>query len=80
MPLPNRIAALRTSADLARVDVASKMRVSERTVYRWEAGEVAIPDQKKLDLADLFGVSVLWLMGWEGQTNDGDDGERKAAA
>ncbi len=55
------------------------MRVSERTVYRWEAGEVAIPDQKKLDLADLFGVSVIWLMGWEDQT-EGDIPATKEAA
>lgn len=35
------------------------------TVYRWERGEIQIPDSAKVKLADLFGVSISWLMGWD---------------
>lgn len=77
---PNRLTALREAADLLPVDVASRLRVTERTVYRWERGESAIPDRHKLALAELFGVSVAWLMRWEDQGNgNGDGGQRQAA-
>jgi hypothetical protein len=31
----------------------------------WEDGRAAIPDECKPRLAQLFGVSVVWLMGEE---------------
>lgn len=76
----NRLSSLRDARELSRVDIASKLRVSERTVYRWESGEVTIPDRHKLSLAELFGVSVVWLMGWDsaGNGNGGDAHEATA--
>lgn len=52
------------------VDLASKMGVTERTAYRWERGEVQIPDEKKLDLARFFKVTVPFLMGWPDESED----------
>lgn len=66
---------LREMAGLRPVDIASKLGVTERTAYRWERGEVQIPDERKLQLADLFAVSVPFLMGWP---NGQDDSERAA--
>lgn len=35
------------------------------TLYRWETGRQPIPDEDKHSLAELFGVTVAWMMGWE---------------
>jgi transcriptional regulator with XRE-family HTH domain len=69
---PNRLARLREIQGLSRTDIGSRLGVSERTVYRWERGETPIPDDHKLELADLFGTSVVWLMQWEDRDGNGD--------
>ena len=61
----NRLRSLRENRDLHLVEVAAVCKVGERTVRRWEAGEVAIPDEHKLALAAFFGVTVEHLMGWD---------------
>jgi DNA-binding transcriptional regulator YiaG len=76
---PNRIAQLRNASGLSRTDVAARLGLkSERTVYRWETGESSVPDPTKLELAQMFGVSVSWLLGWE-DGDDGGGGQRQAA-
>lgn len=70
----NRITLLRNTQGLKPVDVASKLGVTERTAWRWERGEVQIPDDKKLALASLFGVTVGFLMGWPEENGNGDEG------
>lgn len=76
----NRIEALRNASGLSRAGVADRLGVTERTVYRWEKGEVQIPDEQKLALADLFGgVSVVYMMGWRDGNGNGN-GERQAQA
>lgn len=62
---PNRLRRLREDRELHLVEVAAICKVGERTVRRWEAGEVAIPDEHKLALAAHFGVSIEHLMGWD---------------
>ena len=61
---PNRLRQLREGRDLKLYDLASALRVDTSTIYRWEQGN-AIPDRRKLQLADFFGVPVAYLMGWE---------------
>lgn len=76
----NRIEALRNASQLSRPGVADRLGVSERTVYRWEQGHVAVPDHQKLALADLFGgISIPFMMGWEDEPN-GNGGERERSA
>jgi DNA-binding transcriptional regulator YiaG len=75
MAPPNRIAELRRASKLSARQVGLHLDTTERTIYRWERGEGGIPDDQKLALADFFGVTVGWLMGWE----NGDNGERSAA-
>jgi transcriptional regulator with XRE-family HTH domain len=65
---PNRLRELR--GDLHLVEVAAVCKVGERTIRRWEAGEVAIPDEHKLTLAAHFGVTVEHLMGWDREPVD----------
>jgi transcriptional regulator with XRE-family HTH domain len=74
----NRIAFLREIQGLKPVDIASRIGVSENTALRWERGVVQIPDERKLQLAALFDVSVGFLMGWP-ETND-KNGERQEIA
>lgn len=61
---PNRISMLSHMAGLSRQDLAERYDVHERTVERWERGTVQIPDERKLELAELFDVSPAFLMGW----------------
>lgn len=61
---PNRLRELREDRDLKRYDIAALYRVDQSTVYRWEAGLSAVPDDVKLELADFYGVTVARLMGW----------------
>lgn len=68
----NRLAELRAASGMKRVDIAARVDRDPQTLWRWEKGETQIPDEAKHLLADLFGVSISWLMGWE-------PGEEKAA-
>jgi transcriptional regulator with XRE-family HTH domain len=78
----NRIAWFRRAEGLTLRQLAFRLDPSgegptERTINRWERGESGVPDRWKLVLADVFGVSVPYLMGWD--ESDGDGNERSAA-
>lgn len=78
---PNRLAELREAHGLSRLQVAAHLgKKTERTVYRWEVGETDIPDDDKLALADLFQVSVTWLMRWPDRGGNGNGDPVKVAA
>jgi transcriptional regulator with XRE-family HTH domain len=61
----NRLAELRESRDWHRTKVAAAFNVGEKTVYRWEVGETAIPSDFIPDLANLLEVTPDHLMGWD---------------
>lgn len=79
----NRLREIRESVGLSARDLADRLGVHESTISRWETLKVCIPDERKQELAELFGTSVAYLMGWDEPNGDGDngngDGERKAA-
>jgi transcriptional regulator with XRE-family HTH domain len=58
----NRLRELREARDLKLYDLAARFRVDPSTVYRWET--VRVPDEAKLQLAEFYGVTVAYLMGW----------------
>lgn len=60
----NRLRELREQAELKAYDLAARFRVDPSTVVRWENGRSQVPDEVKLELAELYGVSVAYLMGW----------------
>ena len=62
-PFANRLRELRESRDLKPHDLAVKLRVDPSTVYRWERTGI-VPDEVKFELADFYGVTVTYLMGW----------------
>ena len=61
-PAPNRLAELRRASGLKQVTIAAHVDRDPQSLYRWEKGD--IPREAREPLADLFGVSVAWLMGW----------------
>ena len=75
----NRIAMLRQIAGLRPADIASRLGVTETTARRWESGKGEIPDGRKLALAELFEVSVPFLMGWPDVPNGNGDKVRQVA-
>lgn len=56
----NRLRELREAQGLLRVDLAAEFRVSEKTVQRWEEGE--IPTKVLRAVAKRFSVSVSHLI------------------
>lgn len=63
---PNRLRELIDRDGLRLSSVAAHCDVDQSTVYRWREGQTAIPDEQKFRLARLFGVSIAFLMGWDG--------------
>jgi plasmid maintenance system antidote protein VapI len=61
----NRLPLLIERAGLKHSSVAAHCNVDQSTVYRWGVGRSAIPDEQKIRLADLFDVSIAFLMGWD---------------
>lgn len=76
----NRIKELRGLRGLTLADVATPLRVSERTVNRWELHENEIPRKHWAPLARLLRVQVPWLLGIESTDGDANgECEEKAA-
>lgn len=76
----SNIIRLRTNAGMTQAELGGKLNYSDKTISKWERGE-AIPDAFVLtQMAELFGVSVDYLLSshdrWETQkkkTSDGDE-------
>ena len=61
----NRLKELRKEKWLTQVELANIVNVSKITVLRWENEERQIKPDKAQQLADYFGVSVGYLLGYE---------------
>ncbi len=61
----NRLKELRQEKKLSQKELAENIRVHYRTLQNWENGESQIKPEKAQQLADLFGVSVGYLLGYE---------------
>ncbi|WP_367006698.1 helix-turn-helix transcriptional regulator [Streptococcus sp. ZY19097] len=60
--LAQQIRTLRTSKNLSQDELAEKIYISRQAVSKWENGE-ATPDIDKLvQLAEIFGVSLDYLV------------------
>lgn len=60
----NRLKELRKEKKLSQKEIAKEMSISEKTLSRWENGESQIKPEKAQMLADFFGVSVGYLLGY----------------
>lgn len=61
----NRLKELREEKKLSQKEIAKKIGVSYRTIQNWENGKSQIKPEKTQKLADLFGVSIGNLLGYE---------------
>lgn len=61
----NRLKELRREKKLSQKELAENIRVHYRTLQRWESGESQIKPDKAQQLADYFGVSVGYILGYE---------------
>lgn len=58
-----RIRDLREDADLTQKQVGAAINVPQRTYAYYESGERMLPPQVLCAIADLYGVSVDYLLG-----------------
>lgn len=60
----NRLKELRQEKGLTQQALADEMGVTKRTYIYWEKGDRQIKPEKAQQLADYFGVSVGYLLGY----------------
>ena len=60
----NRLKELRQGKKLTQQELAQEIGVSKLTILNWEKGEHQIKSEKAQQLADIFGVSVGYLLGF----------------
>ena len=60
-----QLLALRLDANLSRVELAKKLNVSVRLISYWENGQRECSFDMLLKIADIFSVSVDFLLGRE---------------
>ncbi len=64
--LQERIKARRLKLGMTLLDVANQLGVKEATMQRYESGEIKnIKHETIVKLAEIFGCSPAYLMGWE---------------
>lgn len=61
----NRLKELRQEKKLSQKELANEIGVTKRTYIYWEKGERQIKPEKAQQLAEYFGVSVGYLLGYE---------------
>ncbi len=61
----NRLKELRVEFGLTQQKTADVAEVSKRTYIYWENGETQIKPDKAQELANYFGVSVGYLLGYD---------------
>lgn len=67
--IAKNIADLRKAAGLTQLELAEKLNYSDKAVSKWERGE-SVPDIAVLkDIANLFGVSIDYLVEAEHKTS-----------
>ena len=60
----NRLKELRKSKKLTQIELADEIKIPYRTLQRWENEETQIKKDKAKQLADYFGVSEGYLLGY----------------
>ncbi|MDU3085627.1 MAG: helix-turn-helix transcriptional regulator [Streptococcus mitis] len=78
----SRLKELRQERKLTQQELAKQIGVSKLTILNWEKGEHQIKSEKAQQLADIFGVSVGYLLGYEDYKtiqNDAFDSYRNMA-
>lgn len=74
----NRLKELRQEKGLTQQALADEMEVTKRTYIYWEKGDRQIKPEKAQQLADYFGVSVGYLLGYESEYSISKDFKKEA--
>ena len=61
----NRLKELRQAKKLTQQELADYMQITRRGYQKWESGESQIRPGKAKKLADFFGVSVGYFLGYD---------------
>lgn len=61
----NNLKLLRKSRGMTRVELAELMKVTKLTILNWEHGTHEIKGSNAKKLADYFGVSIPYLLGYD---------------
>ena len=65
-----RLKQCREENNFTLEDIAKRINVNKSTVLRWENGEVGkIKSPFLKELADLYKVNIVWLMGYDAEKN-----------
>ncbi|EPV90442.1 hypothetical protein SAG0027_03860 [Streptococcus agalactiae FSL S3-251] len=59
-----RLEELIKESKFSKKEIAETLEINPRTLTRWERGESIIPSDKAQKLADFFGVSAGYLLGY----------------
>ncbi len=63
--LNHRIHGLRTAMGLSQIELARRLKVSKQEVSNWGNDNIQPSIDLLLRLADLFGVTTDYLLGWD---------------
>lgn len=66
MTTAERIKRARTERGLSRAELSYRVRLTEKTIQRWESGSHGLSLQAAHDLAKALDVSMEWLAFGEG--------------
>ena len=58
-----QLSALRAESNFSRVQLAEKLNVSVRLISYWENGQRECDFDMLIKIADLFSVSIYYLLG-----------------
>ena len=73
--IATNISAMRNAAGMTQAQFAEKLNYTDKAISKWERGE-SVPDIAVLwKIADMFGVSVDWLISDHGTTEATPDAE-----
>ncbi len=64
--MKNRIRDLREDRDLRQIDVANATGIDQKTLSNYETGKTNPDSYSIIKLADFFGVSTDYLLGYSG--------------
>lgn len=69
----SKLRKLRKAKNMTQSELAKAIKVSEKTISRWEKDKTLMKANKAKELADLFGVSVGYLLGYIDDSEIYDD-------
>ena len=75
--IAKNIVTLRTGEHLTQAELAERLNYSDKAVSKWERGE-SLPDITVIKaIADMFGVSVDWLLRENGESTEVECNRKK---